>query len=416
MIHRESGVQLFSYRFREDIKLEPTLISGFISAVISFAEELKPSEGKEIVKFIDRGDFVLQVEPGKLVTGLLILSRKDYSFRDKLKILVTEFERRYYNDIENWNGISATFTDFNDQVKQLISAKQISPYHIPTLINTDRAPKKLDDMKWAIITRINGQNDISSISEELELSVEVVQGIISYFEEVGLVETSFEVNDNTVFELTKKGLKAIEIDSDCYKELLSDIGKNAHVILMEIGNEQTFHQLKNRLNFDYDMIKEMVEQLVSNSYLEILPKWKIHIDQKSLQFTRSLEFIDDLFETIFDEADNWISFREIEDIKKNTVALTLLRDEEIAKVLNDKSHNLLERNTLKSLLTNEQALERVIEKLEAVFQVLQNSLEREIGSNLTRDILTKTYRRLKNDYDDLLNNQKELQTIMHWLR
>ena len=88
MIHRHSGIQLFSYRFREDIKLEPTLISGFISAVITFAEELKPSEGKEIVKFIDRGDFVLQVEPGDLVVGLLILSSKDYSFMEKLKILV----------------------------------------------------------------------------------------------------------------------------------------------------------------------------------------------------------------------------------------------------------------------------------------------------------------------------------------
>ncbi len=52
IIHKQSGVQLFSHRFREDIKLDPTLISGFISAVINFTEELKPSEGKEMLKFM----------------------------------------------------------------------------------------------------------------------------------------------------------------------------------------------------------------------------------------------------------------------------------------------------------------------------------------------------------------------------
>ena len=99
MIHKQSGVQLFSHRFREDIKLDPTLIAGFVSAVINFSEELKPSNGKEMLKFIDRGDFVLQVEPGGLVIGLLILSSKDHSFTEKLRILVNEFERKYHKEI-----------------------------------------------------------------------------------------------------------------------------------------------------------------------------------------------------------------------------------------------------------------------------------------------------------------------------
>ena len=210
MIHKHSGIQLFSYRFREDIKLEPTLISGFISAVITFAEELKPSEGREIVKFIDRGDFVLQVEPGDLVIGLLILSSKDYSFMEKLKILVIEFDRKYHEQIVDWTGETDIFLDFEEQVRQLISRKQISPYHIPELTNSDNAPKKLDDIKWAIITRINGKNDINSISEDLDLSVDVVQGIISYFEEAGLVETHFKIADENILELTKKGLIALD--------------------------------------------------------------------------------------------------------------------------------------------------------------------------------------------------------------
>ena len=147
MIHRLSGVQLFSHRFREDIKLEPTLISGFISAVITFAEELKPSEGKEIIKFIDRGDFVLQVEPGENVIGLLILSSKDDSFKEKLKILVEEFENRYHDLIIDWSGISSGFDEFEDDVKQLIEEKIISGGMVPkvkaALLALDKGVKKV---------------------------------------------------------------------------------------------------------------------------------------------------------------------------------------------------------------------------------------------------------------------------------
>ena len=307
MIHRLSGVQLFSHRFREDIKLEPTLISGFISAVITFAEELKPSEGKEIITFIDRGDFVLQVEPGERVIGLLILSSKDSSFKEKLRILVDEFENRYHDLIVDWSGISSGFDDFEDDVKQLISRKPISPYHIPRLVDTDRAPKKLDDMKWAIITRINGKNDITAISEELEISIDVVQSIISYFEESGLVKTYFEISDESMLELTKKGLNALEVGSDGYNEINHLIGEYGIKILSLIGTERSLLDIKKKVKLSHERVCELVEKLVSERFLEVLPKWKVVLDKKAFQFTRSLEFIDDLFQLIYDESDSWLA-------------------------------------------------------------------------------------------------------------
>jgi predicted transcriptional regulator len=272
MIDRVSGVQLFSHRFREDIKLEPTLISGFISAVITFAEEIKPSEGKEIIKYIDRGDFVLQVEPGQHVIGLLILSSKDYSFKEKLKILVNEFETRYKKEIVNWNGFSSCFLEFEEQVKQMISKKPLSPYHIPQLVNSDRPPQKIDDMKWAIITHINGQNDINTISEKLDLSVEVVQSIIAYFEETGLVQTHFKITDNSVIELTKKGLLSLEVGSDDYNEVISYVGEDAIKVLSIIGNERSIAEIKTEVPLNHMKITELIEKLVSDRYLEILPQ------------------------------------------------------------------------------------------------------------------------------------------------
>ena len=300
MIHKQSGVQLFSHRFREDIKLDPTLIAGFVSAVINFSEELKPSNGKEMLKFIDRGDFVLQVEPGGLVIGLLILSSKDHSFTEKLKILVNEFERKYNKEILNWSGFSSCFADFEEEVVQLISSKPLSPYHIPKLVNSDRAPSKIDDIKWAIITKIDGENDINAISEELDLSVEVVQGIIAYFEESGLVKTHFKLTDDSIIEITKKGLNALEVGSETYRELVSEIGEVGLKVLSIIGTERALIDVKSEVGLQHDEICLLIEKLVSSRYIEILPKWKVVLDKKAFHFTRSLEFIEDLFQLIFD--------------------------------------------------------------------------------------------------------------------
>jgi hypothetical protein len=416
MIHRLSGVQLFSHRFREDIKLEPTLISGFISAVITFAEEIKPSEGKEIVKYIDRGDFVLQVEPGELVIGLLILSSRDYSFKEKLRILVAEFEEKYHNEIIDWNGFSSCFTPFEEDVKQLISKKPLSPYHVPKLVNSDRPPQKIDDMKWAIITQINGQNDINTISEELDISVDVVQSIIAYFEETGLVRTHFSITDNSVIELTKKGLIGLEVGSDDYKEIANFAGEEAIKILSVVGNERSIAEIKSAVPYDHEKITEIIEKLVSDRYLEILPQWKLVLDKKTFQFTRSLEFIDDLFEFIFQEIDKWLTNRDIERIKRDTMALMIIKDEEMSRMISEQNDYLLERNHLKNFLTTAGDLYIVASRMEKLFKVLQSHIEREIGSNLSRDIMSKVSNRLVSEYTELLQQQIELETFLNWLR
>ncbi|MBK5113414.1 MAG: hypothetical protein KGD59_05685 [Candidatus Heimdallarchaeota archaeon] len=416
MIHKQSGVQLFSHRFREDIKLDPTLISGFISAVINFSEELKPSDGKEMLKFIDRGDFVLQVEPGGLVIGLLILSSKDNSFKEKLKILVNEFERKYNKEILNWSGFSSCFADFEEEVVQLISSKPLSPYHIPQLVNSDRAPSKIDDIKWAIITKINGENDINAISEELDISVEVVQGIIAYFEESGLVKTHFRLTDDSVIEITKKGLNALEVGSEAYRELVSEISEVGLKVLSVIGTERTLFDVRSDVSMHHDDICLLIEKLVSSRYIEILPKWKVVLDKKAFHFTRSLEFIDDLFQLIFDESDNWLDNRELDRMKRNTFTLMIIKDESIAKLISEHDEYFADRNNLKTLLTKIGNLETVITRLESLFRVMQSNIEKEIGSNLTKDILTKVHKRLEDDYSELIEQQAELEDMLNWLR
>ncbi len=415
MIHKLSGVQVFSHRFRDDIKLDPTLISGFVSAVINFSEELKPSEGKEMLKFIDRGDFVLQVEPGEKVIGLLILSSKDLSFKEKLKILVNEFEQKYQEQLLEWSGVSSCFLDFEEQVKQMISRKPLSPYHIPKLIDSDRGAKNIDDIKWAIIAKIDGQSDINSISEEVDLSVEVVQSIVAYFEEAGLVKTSFKISDESVFELTKKGLNALDNDSEFNRDLLSFIGEKGLEILFTIGTEKSLKEIKSDMDDTSEEIFDIIEKLVSGRYLEILPKWKLVLDKKAFQYTGSMEFIGDLFQLIFDESDNWLDNRELERLKRDTFALLLIKDESASKLISDHPEFIIDRNNLKRLLKQAGDLDKASKRLETLFKVLQTNIERQIGTNLTKDILSRVSRRLSEEYSELISQQDELTDMLNWL-
>jgi hypothetical protein len=139
------------------------------------------------------------------------------------------------------------------------------------------------------------------------------------------------------------------------------------------------------------------------------------LDKKAFQFTRSLEFIDDVFEFIFVESDNWLGAREIEQVKRDTIALLIIKDEDLSRLVSDQNDYLIDRNILKNLLTAIGDLNKLAKRIETLFKVLQANIEREIGSNLTRDIFGKVAKKLTNEYEELLQQQPELETFLNWL-
>ncbi|MCK5297839.1 MAG: hypothetical protein KAJ76_02955, partial [Candidatus Heimdallarchaeota archaeon] len=214
----------------------------------------------------------------------------------------------------------------------------------------------------------------------------------------------------------KKGLNALEVGSEDYKELVSGIGEVGLKILSVIGTERPLIDVRSDVGIQHDELIELIEKLVSFSYIEILPKWKVVLDKKAFHFTRSLEFIDDLFQLIYDESDNWLDNRELERMKKNTFGLLIIKDEGLAKMVSEHDEYFVDRNNLKKLLTQMGSLEPVISRLEELFRTMQSNIEKEIGSNLTKDILCKVYRRLEDDYSELIEQQAELEDMLSWLR
>ena len=129
-----------------------------------------------------------------------------------------------------------------------------------------------------------------------------------------------------------------------------------------------------------------------------------------------MEFIDDLFQLIYDEADNWLNRRELERLKRDTYALLVIKDEALARLISEQFEFFLDRNNLKKYISEIGDLIEIANNLEKMFRVFQSAIERIIGSNLAQDIMLKVAARLKTSYNDLLKQQKELQIIYNWLK
>ncbi|MHA1505028.1 MAG: hypothetical protein ACTSPT_07565, partial [Candidatus Heimdallarchaeota archaeon] len=125
--------------------------------------------------------------------------------------------------------------------------------------------------------------------------------------------------------------------------------------------------------------------------------------------------IEDMFQLIFDETDNWLNARELERVKKNTYGLLLIQDEDLSRIISNQVEYLLDRNHLKKMLSFNVEFAVVQSRIEKLFKILQTNIEREIGSNLTRDILCKVYKRLHDEYKPLIEQHTELNDMLLWL-
>ncbi|NHI92001.1 MAG: hypothetical protein EAX96_05820, partial [Candidatus Lokiarchaeota archaeon] len=109
IINKESGVTMYQRSFFET-KLDPDLISGFLTAIQSFGLELSTEESS-MKKLVYR-DFQIELEDGDYVRAALIMEGEVTQFlmRSLLKF-VNRFERTFAEHLENWDGRLQQFED-----------------------------------------------------------------------------------------------------------------------------------------------------------------------------------------------------------------------------------------------------------------------------------------------------------------
>lgn len=95
------GLDVFNYTFGT-LKIDPALISGMLTAIISFVKEATRS--RQFLRTIEHGDVVLVVEYGKYVFATIVTDQETPDLRIKLRKFLDKFETRHADILSKWTG------------------------------------------------------------------------------------------------------------------------------------------------------------------------------------------------------------------------------------------------------------------------------------------------------------------------
>lgn len=123
-----SGVPLFQYSPTEEINLN--LISGFFSALQSFASELRDSSKKAFINSLTIGDFNYDIIINKMYQ-LYFISRSNVKMNTKkimkhLQTIEEMFIKRYTNDLIGFDGDVSKFEKFKSQFEIYIKKNKLA--------------------------------------------------------------------------------------------------------------------------------------------------------------------------------------------------------------------------------------------------------------------------------------------------
>jgi hypothetical protein len=122
-----------------EVKMSPELVSGFLSALRMFGQDLLADD----VTTIETGNFQFVWDLADPVLSVALADREDdgVSIMAVLKTLNALFLDRYQKELRRWTGEVAPFRDFNPVAREVVQD------YLPTF----EKPKKETDLRPAII-------------------------------------------------------------------------------------------------------------------------------------------------------------------------------------------------------------------------------------------------------------------------
>ncbi len=202
LVRREGGEPILGIPYRE-MRVDPDLVASFVLAVVIF-------ENRQLKTFQKEG-YVVVIEEGNHVVGLLIvdLVDDDTPYRDTLKEVIAEFERRYSKQLERWDGDIRPFREFALDILGFFPYQRFDSSLVPRVIHKSEAvPDRQQRIPWSvgetdeklqmILSYVNGKRSILEIEDASGLSEDEIMAIFSMLIKYNWISLSRPLEADTV--------------------------------------------------------------------------------------------------------------------------------------------------------------------------------------------------------------------------
>ncbi|MFX1295974.1 MAG: hypothetical protein ACFFD2_14135 [Promethearchaeota archaeon] len=273
-IINDSGMCLFSFNFKKDIEsLDPVLFSGFLMAINQFSDRLKTKlalkeSGKKMstlssISFNINLEFI--IEYMKPLTGAMIISKSAnrIELRTFLKQVLTTFNNRYVDILENWDRKINHFKTFSNELELIFQKGQIFSYQIPKILK-DASPEFKSIIK-PLKNYLDGTKSIQEIAFLTNLSLENVTQRISKLFWYDFIDLSQRVDLYDIFEPRKElfYLLRSKHPNTQIQEVITSNPKHFE-LLRRINGFMTINELNNKFkDISIDEIKKIISYYLS---------------------------------------------------------------------------------------------------------------------------------------------------------
>jgi DNA-binding MarR family transcriptional regulator len=270
------------------VEVDPDRLSGFISAIVSFSEELLPKMRDEWLKTIDRGSFKLVVERGNKVYGLLIAEAETPEARTALKHLVEEFEKKFSKKIVVWKGELGVFEDFRNDVFRAFPAQSILPQYVPELLT--RISKSVEvTPKMSAILKILQEDPETNLQEIADRSgysineiLEEIRGLVVK----GLISFKVKVRDDDVYQISPRAWEALIKGVYQLEKIQKIYGAQGVEILFANDGKRTVKEIAEGLRLNPGFVKVVLGYFLLEHFIDLVPEEKKSVPEEKKSDTK----------------------------------------------------------------------------------------------------------------------------------
>ncbi|MEX2703014.1 MAG: hypothetical protein B6U95_06470 [Thermofilum sp. ex4484_82] len=267
-IKAESGECLFHFKFGS-VAIDPNLVSGFLQAIGSFAQQLIPGE-KSFLRTIDRGDFKIMIEKGAKVFAVLVAEEDTPEVRQKLKGLLQRFEYIYGGYLDRWEQ-SRDVTPFQSFLSQVLIAfpeQPINPRLLPrarperiSVVESLEVPDALKMRLVRVLRLADGKRSLEEIAEIVGLPVDEVISLFLLAARSGVVDFPFaKIFDDDI--LVKTGLDPILI-----RKAYGEVGVK---LIEACDGKKTVKEIADREGAPLNVVKYVFGRALRLGYVQLL--------------------------------------------------------------------------------------------------------------------------------------------------